>query len=75
MKYHKYDPKTFVYIETVESSVHPDNSTDKQLPELTDFYTVAFFENQWVSVIRPEYEVIDNQIVKKALKNTDGTES
>jgi hypothetical protein len=75
MKYHKYDPQTFLYVETVESDVQPENSVSGDLPEMTQFYTLAYIENEWLSVVRPEYEIVDNEFVKKESEEEDGTES
>lgn len=56
MKYHIYDPVTFIYVETVEADNPPSNSVGGDLPDLTEFYTVAYIDNTWVSTIRPQYE-------------------
>lgn len=52
MIFHKYDPDTKIYIESVEAEEQPDNSVAGDLPEMTDFYTLAFIENEWVSVLK-----------------------
>lgn len=65
MTYYKYDPQTFIYTETVDADSKPENSTDKKVPEITDFYTAAFIDNEWVCVVSPDYEIIDNEFVKK----------
>lgn len=65
MKYHKYDPLTLLYTETVDSDKRPENSVGGILPDQTEYYTLSYQVKEWVSVIRPEYEVIDNKIVKK----------
>lgn len=54
MIYHRYDPATGLFIESIESSDQPENAISGDLPEQTDKYTVAFIGGQWVSVIRPE---------------------
>jgi hypothetical protein len=75
MKYHKYDPQTLLYVETIESEQQPENSISGELPEITEFYTVAFINDEWISVLKSEYEIIDNQIVKKESEDGNGTES
>ena len=65
MQYHKYDAQTFLYVETVEAEQQPENSVGGVLPEETEYYTLAFIDGVWVSVLRPELEIIDNQIVEK----------
>jgi hypothetical protein len=65
MKYHKYDSQTFLYIETVESDVQPEFSVNGEIPEITEYYYIAFINNEWVSVVSPNYEIIDNQFVEK----------
>lgn len=65
MKYHIYDSKTGIYIETVEQDNQSQNSVEGYLPEQTEFYTVAYIDGEWFSVIRPEYEIIDDQFVMK----------
>jgi hypothetical protein len=65
MKYHKYDSQTFLYIETVESDVQPEFSVGGEIPEITEYYYIAFINNEWVSVVSPNYEIIDNQFVEK----------
>jgi hypothetical protein len=66
MNYHKYDPNTGIYIESVESETPLDNAVTGYLPELTEFYTVAYLEGAWVSVLRPEFSIIENKIVPNA---------
>jgi len=68
MLFHKFDPETKIYTESVESDSQPEHSTIKVLPEITEYYTVAFVENEWVSVLKPEFEVVDNKI---ELKNNE----
>lgn len=68
MMYHKFDPETKIYTESVESDSQPEHSTIKVLPEITEYYTVAFIENKWVSVLKPEFEIIANEI---KLKNNE----
>lgn len=65
MKYHKYDSETYLYLETVETEIQPEFSVDGFLPEITEYYTIAFINNEWVSVINPKYEIINNQFVEK----------
>jgi len=65
MKYHKFDPQTFMYIETVESDIQPEFSVGGEIPEITEYYTIAFVNNVWVSVVSPNYEIINNEFVKK----------
>lgn len=62
MTYHKYDPQTKIYIESVEADAEPSNSVSGKLPDLTTYYTVAYINNEWVSVLRPECQVVDNKI-------------
>ena len=52
MTFHKYDTNTKLYTESVEAEEQPDNSVAGDLPEMTDFYTLAFVENEWVSVLK-----------------------
>jgi hypothetical protein len=52
MLFHKYDADTKLYIESVEAEEQPENSVSGILPEMTDLYTIAFIENEWVSVLR-----------------------
>jgi hypothetical protein len=54
MKYHKIDPVSKVYIETVELEQQPENSVPGELPEITDLYTVAFIDEVWVSVLKEQ---------------------
>ena len=62
MLYHKFDSETKIYIESVETEEQPESSTDKKLPEITEQYTVAFIEEEWISVLKPELEIVDNKI-------------
>ena len=62
MLYHKFDPKTKIYIESVEADQQPENSVMGILPDITDQYTVAFIDDQWVSVLKPELEIVENKI-------------
>lgn len=64
MLFHKFDPITKVYIESVEAEFQPEHSTDKALPEITEHYTVAFIDGEFVSVLKPELEIVDNEIKK-----------
>ena len=63
MIFHKYDPVTFLYLESVEVEGHLEGATSDPLPEQTEYYTLAYLDNQWVSVLRPEYQIVDNKIV------------
>jgi hypothetical protein len=65
MKYHKYNPKTLLYIESIEAEEQPENSVAGDLPDETEHYTLARVGEAWVSVLRPEYEIVDNKIQKK----------
>ena len=67
MLFHKFDPDTKIFIESVESETQPENSTDKDLPEITESYTVAFVNEAWISVLKPELEIVDNLIVPKEI--------
>lgn len=66
MLYHKYDPNTLLYIESVESDEQPENSVSGKLPDQTEHYTLAFTEDSWVSVLRPELEIVNGKIQEKA---------
>ena len=68
MLFHKFDPVTKMYTESVEAELQPEHSTDKALPEITEHYTVALIEGEFVSVLKPELEIIDNEI--KAVEKT-----
>ena len=65
MLYHKFDSETKIYIESVEMEDQPESSTDKKLPEITEQYTVAFVNEEWISVLKPELEIVDNKIQSK----------
>ncbi len=65
MLYHKYDPASKIYTESVEAEEQPENSVSGNLPEITEQYTVALIDNEWVSVLKPELEIVDNKIQKK----------
>lgn len=65
MLFHKFDSETKIYIESVEAEERPESSTDKKLPEITEQYTVAFIDEEWISVLKPELEIIDNKIQSK----------
>ena len=65
MLYHKFDFKTKIYTESVESDSQPEHSTSKSLPEITEHYTVAFINEEWVSILKPEFEIIGNKIQSK----------
>ncbi len=62
MLFHKFDPVTNIYTESVEADVQPEHSTDKALPEITEHYTVAFIDDEFVSVLKPELQIVDNEI-------------
>lgn len=62
MLFHKFDPVTKIYVESVEAELQPEHSTDKTLPEITEQYTIAFIDDAWVSVLKPELEIVDNEI-------------
>lgn len=62
MLFHKFDPISKIHTESIESDSQPENSTDKHLPEITEHYTVAFIDDEWVSVLKPELQIIDNEI-------------
>lgn len=62
MLFHKFDPITKIYTESVEAELQPEHSTDKALPEITEHYTVAFIDGEFVSVLKPELQIIDNEI-------------
>lgn len=67
MKYHKYDADTGIYIETIESGIDgsiPNYSVAGNLPEETEYYTIAYINNEWVSVVRPEYIISENGFEK-----------
>lgn len=66
MLYHKYDPQTLLYVESIEAEEQPEHSVDGALPDQTEHYTLAFADGQWVSVLRPEFEIVDSQIRKIA---------
>ena len=63
MKYHKYDSKTGMYLETVEAEKQPKNSVGGDLPDQTEYYTIAYLNGEWVSVVRPKYEIRDDVFV------------
>lgn len=65
MLYHKFDAETKVYTESVEAEGQPESSTDKKLPEITEQYTVAFINDEWISVLKPELEIVNNKITSK----------
>ena len=65
MLFHKFDAETKIFIESIESEEQPDNSTDKILPEITEHYTVAFIDDEWVSVLKPTFEIVENKIELK----------
>lgn len=64
MIYHKFDADSKIYIESVESEEQPENSVSGDLPDITEHYTIAFINNEWFSVLRPELQIIDGKIIK-----------
>lgn len=62
MQYHKYDPVTRLYLESVEADEAPENSVPGPLPEQTTHYTLAYKGEAWVSVLRPEFEIVNNEV-------------
>lgn len=68
MLFHKFDPITNIYIESIEVDIQPENSTEKALPEITEHYTVALIGGEFVSVLKPELQIIDNKIKKQEPK-------
>lgn len=52
MIFHKYDPETLLFIESVESKIQPENSVAGRLPDQTELYTLAYIDGEWVSVFR-----------------------
>lgn len=68
MLFHVFDAESKIFIESVEAESQPENSTDMMLPDITEHYTVAFIDGQWVSVIKPEFEIIDNEIKEKVIE-------
>lgn len=69
MIYYKYDSQTLIYTETVETNLKPENSTDKKIPEITEYYTPAFINNEWICVVNPKYEIVNNEFVRKQDEN------
>jgi hypothetical protein len=65
MLFHKFDAETKIYIESIEADEQPENSVAGLLPDITEHYTVAFIDDQWVSVLKPELEIVDNKIELK----------
>ncbi len=65
MLYHKYDSSSKIYIESVEVEEQPEHSISGNLPEITEHYTVAFINNEWISVLKTDLEIVDNKIQKK----------
>ena len=64
MLFHKFDPVTKLYTESVEADEQPENSVGGMLPDQTQFYTLAMEGDKWVSVVRPEYEIVDGVFMK-----------
>jgi hypothetical protein len=67
MKYNIYDSITGIYKKSIELDYQPEFSVTGHLPEETQYYTIAYINNEWVSVVRPEYEIIDDNFVLKIL--------
>jgi hypothetical protein len=67
MLYHRFDADSKIYIESIESEEQLENSTDRKLPDITEHYTVAFIDGEWLSVLKPELEIINNKIEVKQL--------
>ena len=65
MLYHRFDAETKIYLDTIEAEEQPENSVSGVLPDITEHYTVAFIGDEWVSVLKPEYEILDNKIELK----------
>lgn len=65
MLYHKFDADTKIYTDSIEADEQPENSVSGVLPDITEHYTVACIDEQWISVLKPELEVIDNKIQPK----------
>jgi hypothetical protein len=65
MLYHKIDPETGLYIESVESEEKPEGFVEGNLPEATEHYTLAYVNDEWISVLKKEYEIINNSIKLK----------
>lgn len=63
MLFHKFDPATKLYTESVEADEQPENSVGGLLPDQTKFYTLAMDGDKWVSVIRPEVEIVNGAFV------------
>lgn len=71
MLFHKFDAETKIFTESVELEEQPEHSTNKSLPDITTHYTVAFIDNEWVSVLKPEFEIVDNKIeLKETIQET-----
>lgn len=65
MLYHKYNSQTLLYVESIETEEQPEHSVAGALPDQTEHYTLAFTDGQWVSVLRPEFEILNNIIKEK----------
>lgn len=63
MLIHHIDPITKIYTHSEELEVEVENSTSLELPKITEHYTVALIDGEWVSVLKPDRQVIDNEIV------------
>ena len=62
MIFHKFDLETNIYTGSEDLEEQPENSTSGSLPETTEFYTIALIEGEIVSVLRPEFTIIDEVI-------------
>jgi hypothetical protein len=63
MLIHHVDPITKIYTHSEELEAEVENSTSLQLPEITEHYTVALIDGEFVSVLKPDRQVINNEII------------
>ena len=63
MLIHNYDPITKLYLSSQELETLPESATAQPLPEMTEDYTLAFIDGVWVTVLRPNRQIVNNQIV------------
>jgi hypothetical protein len=63
MKKHRIDPVTKRYISTDDVFDPRGEYIEGPLPEITEKYTVAFIDGEWVSVLHENYEIVNNEIV------------
>lgn len=54
MVFHKFDPLTKLFIESIEAATQPENAIAGRLPEMTTEYTCALIDGEIVSVLRPK---------------------